>query len=293
MQRSRKHFSCLLINIIMKYFVSKCSKTIYLETGEPIIANVPYELEDEKILRLIDPEGTLRIIDLDKSELITSVKCLNNQYYFFNYNTSKSFCTSFRAFNKSVSINLFSNLVVTIDGVIVLDMRIDNVEYSHFETWNNYCIIYFTGARDFVVIIKDGKCIGAVYVDEYNESKEDRYYLMKMNDGLNHGRVIHLGKTYEDYLVYLDDNDLRLKSEFVCHIFLDCIMAGNYKYANNLLSDDIRQENSKSLLEFFPLFDSFYSVDSTHFILLKKNTLAGIYEFDVSSSSISNIISIS
>ena len=51
-------------------------------------------------------------------------------------------------------------------------------------------------------------------------------------------------------------------------------------------------ENTKEkqqIKNFFPTFDFVYPIDETTVILANKNTLAGIYEFEVENSLIKNI----
>jgi hypothetical protein len=94
----------------------------------------------------------------------------------------------------------------------------------------------------------------------------------------------------EEYLVYLDDEKLNLKEEFVSFVFLDCVKAKNFKYANELLCDNLKLENEKEIEKFFPEFDYFYPAQKNSFILINKNTLAGIFEFNIHNNLILNII---
>ena len=78
----------------------------------------------------------------------------------------------------------------------------------------------------------------------------------------------------ENYLVYLDNYDLNLKEKFLPFVFLDCVLAGNFKYCNNLLCEDVKQEKDEDIKEFFPQFDWFYPLEDKTFALIKKNKTA-------------------
>jgi hypothetical protein len=187
-------------------------------------------------------------------------------------------------------IELSFYLKILLEGKTLFCERIADVEFSDFEIDGNFCYIYFSGKRNFVVIIKNEELCFAGFCDECNLKNEEKYFLTRLNDSLNHGRVCHIEKgDAKTYLVYLDDEDMNLKDEFVCAVFLDCLMAGNYKYCNHLLSDTIKMKKDEEVKEFFLNFDFYYLIEKNKAILLNKKTLAGIFEFCVDNNQITNI----
>ena len=115
--------------------------------------------------------------------------------------------------------------------------------------------------------------------------------MCKKTDSLNHGEVVRVEHNkYEKYLVYLDNEDLCLKDEFIPMVFLDCVLAKNLKYCNDLLDINLKMENETQIEKFFPTFTKFVPISSKEIILINKNTLAGIFEFSIKDSRINNII---
>ena len=223
---------------------------------------------------------------------VEKVEYKSNQYYFLksikNYNQG---FYQFKYQNKQVCVGLFENLIISIDGETILNEQVADITYSHFEIKNQICFIYFSGKRNYVVVLQNSEIKINSHYDEINIQDSEFYFMCKLNDSLNHGKVFHIkDKIVEDYLVYLDNNDLNLKPNFVSSVFLDCVKAKNFDYANNLLSADLKQKNSQNISNFFVEFDNFFPINETEVILLKKNTLAGIYSFEIQNLEITNII---
>ena len=72
-------------------------------------------------------------------------------------------------------------------------------------------------------------------------------------------------------------------------MFLDCVKAGNLKYANQLLTEELKQKDVNNIKNFFPEFDCYTCISQNEFFVFKKNTLAGIYKFEIINLEISNI----
>lgn len=215
---------------------------------------------------------------------------VNCFYFLFPSYYSGFFTTKFSYHSKELIINLSNKLIITFDGVLICEQNVENLKYSHHEVNKNLCLIYFTGERNFVVVLKDGELCFANYYDECNDKKEEKYFMCKLNDSLNHGMVCYVKEDVcETYCVYLDNEELNLKQEFIPFVFLDCVKATNFKYCNELLGENLRMENEKQIKEFFPEFDYFYPLTKNTFMLAKKNTLAGIYNFEVENNHILNI----
>lgn len=115
--------------------------------------------------------------------------------------------------------------------------------------------------------------------------------MKRLKDSLNHGKVYLIkDKKFDSYLIYLDEEDMHLCSQLVMVVFLDALVAGNFEYCNQMLAEDIHQEDAKSIQKFFPEFDDYQAIDSYNVALLRKNTLAGIFEFKIVDNKIENII---
>lgn len=204
--------------------------------------------------------------------------------------------TMIKFLGMNISLTLSDKLYIYADDGLVCAENVDKIVYSHHAIKKDFLIIYFTGERNYVVIINKYKeLLCAYYYDEFNENENETYFMGRIYDSLNHGQVNKIDNnknSHEHYLVYLDNYELKLKSDFVCHIFLDCVKAGNFKYANSLLHKDIKLKSEEDINKFFPFFDDFIALSesSNSFALIKKNTLAGIYKFEITDLEISNII---
>lgn len=266
--------------------------------------NLLYELSEIKDERYLifshsgEITGSLNFYKIINSKSskhgnIISFKYNHDTYIILNPCEHKpTFSTCIKYKNNDVMINLSNELVVSISGEILLEQKID-LEYSHYEIENDSLFIYFTGKREYVVVISKNELKFAGYIDECNIDGEEKYFLTKKRDSLNHGAVCHVTKgEIDNYLVYLDDYGMNLKREFVVGVYLDCIKAGNLNYAHALMSGEFSSVNTETLSEFFPKFDSFVCLDETSVAFINKNTLAGIFKFEIDKDSIQNIIQI-
>lgn len=248
---------------------------------------VPYEWRDEQNV-VYAHNSILHCVNF--SELL-QVKVDNDLYCFLfkKSNLESSFwCIKHRSNNYYICLN--SYLTISFDGKEILKVLVDKINFSHSVELENNLILFFNGVRNFIVVLSDGEAKVCSYYDEINNQEKEIVIMCKLNDCLNHGRVYKIGKEVENYLVYLDDNELNLKSEFVGVVFLDCLIAKNYNYCNSLLTEEIKQEQASSIKEFFPEFDFYVPIKQNKFILINKNALAGICEFEVSNNQIVNII---
>ena len=281
----------------MRYIIPLCDCVLWSDKGVVLNKNVQYLCEnvDNKNFIVIGKNNELpfsfNLVDKSNSN-VEKVEYKSNQYYFLksikNYNQG---FYQFKYQNKQVCVGLFENLIISIDGETILNEQVEDVEYSHFEIKNQMCFIYFPGKRNYVVVLQNSEVKINSYYDEINITENEFYFMCKLNDTLNHGRVFHIkDKIVEDYLVYLDNFDLNLKTNLVLAVFLDCVKAKNFDYANNLLSADLKQKDSQNISKFFVEFDNFFPINETEVILLKKNTLAGIYSFEIQNLEITNII---
>lgn len=217
-----------------------------------------------------------------------------NFYLFLNF---KKVCNSafhsFKFKGKEINLSLSQNLVVSVGSEVVLNAPNNNLEFSHFEEFGGFGILYFLGERNFVVVLKGGELFFSGFCDEVNRAEKEIYFLTHLHDILNHGKVCHLGEEKpENYLVYLDENSLNLKPEFLPATFLDCVMAQNFKYANALLSENLKQQNANDVGAFFAEFDGYFCLSSTEIITTKKRAIVSAFKFEIENNKIANIIEI-
>ena len=277
----------------MNYLISKFGGTI-VDDETNVFPNVKYVVENvEKAFLFSSTKSeVVQYINLNKNQpQVLTIKHNGNNYFILDCFDSRKFeSVSFEFEKHKVSVSISSRLFITINGEVVLNTYVENIEYSSYEFFENVCLIYFKGERNYVVVVQGLELISAMYYDECNIQAEEKYFMCKLKDCLNHGKVIHIkDKKVENYLVYLDDYDLNLKPQFIAHAFLDCVKAGNFKYCNNLLCEELKQECEDNIKEFFPDFDIYYELEENTFALIKKNTLAGIYKFEIENCLIVNV----
>lgn len=279
----------------MNYLVPLFDCVLFSDEIFKLDANVKYKVFDEnKNFGLIFSNNSSLpfVLDLkNPCENILNVECFNDKFYFLFPKFFGDFlATKFNYKSNEVSISLSTKLFITISGELICEKEVDNLTFSHYEIQGELCLIYFHGKRNFVVILKDKQLCFADFYEECNIQNDEKYFMCKLYDSLNHGKVCHVKENeVETYLVYLDDEDLCLKTNFVAHIFLDCVKAQNYKYANSLLSDEIKLQEEDEIKNFFPEFDFCYPLKDNVFVLANKKALSGIFEFDIIENQITNI----
>ena len=279
----------------MNYLVPLFDGLMVSKESYNINKNVKYEIENDKLASVIfSYENILPFVfDLKKeSKNVLKVKVLADNYFFlFPQTCCNNFCFKLDLKGNEILINLSNSLLVSINGNVLLNKDVDSLTFYNYEMFGSLCLIYFSGKRNFLLVIKDKEVCFADYYDECNLQDNEKVFMCKLNDCLNHGRVFHIkDNTFESYLVYLDNEELNLKNDLVAFVFLDCLLAENFKYCNELLSTEIKLQEENKVKEFFPEFDYYYPVSNEEFILIKKNTLAGIYKFEIDNKSICNIV---
>ena len=217
-----------------------------------------------------------------------------NVFVFLNFVPICNFAIhTFKFKNREVAISLGKSITISVEGETLVEMPNFNLTYSKFETFNEFCFIYFLGERNFVAILKGQQLFYANYYDKLELLPNEYYFLTYLKDSLNHGKVCYVGANKSEiYLVYLDENELRLKNEFLPCVFLDCLKAENFKYCNALLSSELRQNDPCQIANFFCEFDCFYPLENLTFALIKKDAVAGIYTFEIENGKICNICEI-
>lgn len=290
----KKVFLKTIINTYMNYLVSMFDCVLYGNERFRIIKNVKYEIEDSKSPAIVFSYDNVLPFVFDifsQSENVLKIDYGLDKYFFlFPTCVGSTSVTKLNIKGHEIIITCGSELVVTISGQTVLEKNVNGLKYSHYEEHGNLCLIYFLGKRNFLLALKNKEVCFANYYDECNISEKEKYFMCRLNDSLNHGTVFYVKENNNDsYLVYLDDEELKLKKDFVAHVFLDCVLAKNFKYCNAQLSKELQLEDEKKLIEFFPDFDWYYPLSDVEFILIKKNTLAGIYKFEIVDNCICNI----
>lgn len=278
----------------MNYLISSFDCFLRCETIFPIQKNVKYKLlsnGDECGIIFATARCFPFVFDLKKhSENVLKLNIEGNNYFFiFPILYASNFTTKFRFKAKDVFVNLSEKLIISIEGLCLCEKNVENLNFSHYEIEGEFCYIYFTGKRNFLVLIKNEELCFADYFDECNLKDKEKFFMCKQHDCLNHGKVCEIKQDkIENYLVYLDNEEMQLKKEFVPSVFMDCVKVGNLKYAKNLLCEELKRANNVE--NFFPDFDMFFQIEERVVALIKKNTLSGVFKFEIENCKISNII---
>lgn len=270
----------------MNYFIPKFDGFL-LNSNFAFYKNAKYKLnftDNDNVLVNDDNLILFNKNKLSKNFLKTNIK--GDSYYFaFPKNENSPYFFNTLHKQKNITICLSNTLQVYIDNVCRSEQIVDNLKFSHAEVFNDFLLVYFSGLRNFVVIIDSDK-VYATYYDEVNIETDQKYFLYRYNDSLNHGRVYYLkNKIIENYLVYLDNEDMFLKPDFVLCTFLDCVKCKNINYLKNLLED---KNNASLIQEFLPNFDDFF-VEKNTTVLFNQNKIVGIYDFEINNNLITNI----
>lgn len=276
----------------MKFIVPLFDGVLYGESHQHFLSGCKYETKNtDKAGFIFDENFNFHsILDFNNlNQNIVPVRCEQDCFYFLlpiNRLCGEVVEVNFKSWRFLISLT--GGIKITENGKWICDLNVDKVKYSHFEEIDNILILYFWGERRFVVAIKEAELEYFGYIDECNIKENEKYFLEKQHDSLNHGKVLHVAKgVCEKYLVYLDDNEMCLKDEFLPIVFLDCVKVKNFKYAKSLTNLNFEDDGAFS---FFPEYDFFYPVSKSKVILLNKNTLAGICEFEIKNSKIENIV---
>ena len=274
----------------MNYIISKFQCELYGADRYVLYPNCKYNVTamDSIPYFVCDDHGILHNI---QSINMLSFAYGRDQYWILNPLSSGCCVVTIKFKNSIVNVTLGDRLHIAVDGDALLDTVLCNIEYSHYETRKDCLIIFFRGRRNYVVIIKNTELKIASFYDEINLADGEMIFMCRCYDMLGYGRVFLVNKNgeYDSYLVYLSRREI-MDQRFVSFAMLDGIMMGNTKLANDLLSLDVRLDNDKDIIDFFPDFDDYVCIDEYTYALIKKNTLAGIYQLEFDANKISNII---
>ncbi len=306
-----KIFLRFFINNIMVYLISDFAcEVCSSRQGEEdfsLTAFVPYQIEgltDEKVLIIDADTGVPFYINLfdickrgKKHNNVSIFEAGGDKYLLLHQKRKgRGSCVNFRYKNEDISVINGEKLMIFCSGEKIFEKSAGNIIYSHHEIFGDFCLIFFTGEKNFLAVLKGCIVVEAGAFDTWEEDNETgtRYFLARLKDALNHGRVIEVSsKEAKSYLVYLDDFDLLLNEALTAHIFLDCLVAGNFNYCNHLLAEDLRQDQPQHISEFFPVFSDYVCIRENLFLLLdeaQEQRIVGLAEFSLSDGKIDNIM---
>ena len=275
----------------MNYLISKCDCIIWNDERFEIKANVCYQVENvDKCLICGYPNFIPFLFMGEECENVSIFQYGGDKYFYLcplkNYTIE---LYKIKIKNLELFVSISNKLLISLNGETLIEEDV-SLKFSHHDSFGDFDLLYFHGERKYIVIFR-GKIVEfSGFYDECNFKDKHCYFMQKQNDALNHGRVVKVVENKcENYLVYLDDDELKLNKHFIGHIFLDCLIAGNLKYANNLLCDELRQESENNIKEFFPEIDQYFPIDNDKFLLMKKNTLAGVCQIEILNDKIFNI----
>ncbi len=149
----------------------------------------------------------------EQSESVKKINYKGNNYFLLTPKTlNKTSYASVNYLNKKVEISVGTNLYISLNGTTLVNVAVEDLSFDSHKIVKNHLILNFVGKRNFVVIINNNELKCATYYDEANIEEAEVYFLLRLFDSLNHGKVfcIKEGK-FDSYLVYLDEKDLNLK----------------------------------------------------------------------------------
>lgn len=283
----------------MIFLISSKDCCINIDNCVEIKSGARYELStiENKYLEVIDrASGRVFAINFydvifnkHKNQYIKTFRIKNDIYCFLNL------CTC----EYNLSINVFESILsIQISNEISIDYNNDKkivrftsyIKFSHIEYFGKIIAIFFEGDRSFVIILNKETLLYCDYYDEINLQEKEMSLLTKLHDSVNHGRVVKIEKEkIETFLVYLDDYEMCLRSELCVEVFLDCVIAGNFKYVQNLLDESL-VDKIEDLKSFFDGITSFYPINKTQCVCIKKDATVDIFQFEFQNNKIMNII---
>lgn len=284
----------------MIYLYSKFECFIIGKAETKILPNVFYEISNIKTEHyfVCSQSGdffALNLCNLEQNKHNKDITIFTVEHNTFimlwqkqNFNLE---CASLKLNNTNIHLSINENLNIVINNKKVLEKPLSSsLSFSHFEQVDQFGLIYLKGETSFVIIVENEDVKYADFYHEINIENKNRIFMRKCFDCLNHGRVAKLEDAkFEEYLVYLDGQELNMKNEFVHLIFMDCVYSKNLKYCLNLMANGLKPKDEKLILNFFEDFDEYIPFQNMVFVF-KKNTLAGVYKFECLNNEIQNII---
>lgn len=263
-----------------------------------IKANAKYRLEniEDKFINFINKKtGRICAVNFfkilngfDLNENIKVVKFRQDIYCFLDLQENRQNYT-FNIFDETLVVEISNHIYVKYAGdqeKIILEK---DIKFSHIDRFGKIMVLYFDGERNFTILLNEEKILFAGFYDELKVDKDELAMLCKVNDSINHGWVVKIAKQeFEKYLVYLDDNEMKLKEKFLLSTFMDCVLVENFKYLKNLLDESL-VDQVENLKLFFEGVKEYFVIDENHCVVMKKDAQMDIFEFSILKNKVINI----
>jgi len=154
---------------------------------------------------------------------------------------------------------------------------------------NNYYILILDLTNYTVIIEK--------YCNSIEESENDLKFMIIANDLTKHALVYTYNfnnKTTENFTIYLHNQPISTHIKTLIPLqFLECIKVGNLNFANMLVSEKIRNENTSYLKDFFGDIDNIYfngyCKDIINYTIENKGSFKN-FTFELDNNKITDII---
>lgn len=231
----------------------------------------------------------LRKCSINKTPFVRSVNIKNKQYTAQTHTGNDDMTIEvdgesvYRCELMSVCKNMhISSRKVSDKTYIILQLLCRNEKYIYMANTDSIETPIISSFGNIVSISDEEITIVRHYNDHYAHARIEIYSII---DGEWRNR--------ERYTAYTESppND-NLADEYIAAVYMDCIMAGNHKYASHLLTEELAQVLTEDSVEaFFGEIDSI-SYYHPYIITYKKYAPNGAYLFIIDNGKISNISSI-
>ena len=167
----------------MKYFVPLFDGVIYGEKPQQFFRGCKYLIKDASKAEIIfnTKNNSCSVLNFNSlNENVLKVQSGADDFYFlFETNRSCGEVVEVDFKNRRFIISLLGGIKITENGQWICDINVDKVKFSHYEEIENLLILYFTGVREFVVVIKETEVEYFGYIDECNITDNEKYFLEK------------------------------------------------------------------------------------------------------------------
>ena len=153
----------------MNYLISMFECCLLCDGRKHLQPYVPYICEFKELIYANN--SIIFITDFDQ---LPKIKLGNDCYYFLfskEVLQTKVFNIVHKTENYTVCLN--SNLIINNNGAEILNMQVGNIKYSHSVEVGSAIILFFTGVRNFLVVLKEGAVKVSTYYDELNRENEE------------------------------------------------------------------------------------------------------------------------
>lgn len=244
------------------YFVTDCGDNVVIDFNKGLTINA-------KMLQVAENGNIYNIIFLQNNNVkdVVQTSCENNNYTIVCDGSTKIF----------------------LNNQLVGDKCLNSIKFKSVERFLDYDLIKFEGARNAVAIIKGKELQYFDYYDEFNNKDNQKIFMKTIPSMLRYGQVFKMQtKGVEKYLVYLDEFKSNIMEDFVVSVFLECVLVGDVNFYKKILSENLAK-GANSIKSFFLDFDDFTCIHKDTAILYKKDTVVGIFKFEINNNFIENI----